>query len=53
MILVTDGQMRHSLVVVRSLGRKGLKVMVGDSEMISTSFFFKIRLQKNSLSRSG
>src|SRR3989344_182136 len=39
MILVTDGQMRHSLAVVRSLGRKGLKVMVGDSEMISTSFF--------------
>jgi len=39
MILVTDGQMRHTLAVVRSLGRKGIKVMVGDSERISTSFF--------------
>ena len=39
MILVTDGQMRHALAVVRSLGKRGIKVMVGDSERISTSFF--------------
>ena len=41
MILVTDGQMRQTLAVIRSLGKKGIKVMVGDSERISMGFFSK------------
>jgi predicted ATP-grasp superfamily ATP-dependent carboligase len=39
MILVTDAQMRQSLAIIRSLGKKGLKVIAGDSEIISTGFF--------------
>ena len=27
MILVTDAQLRHSLAVIRSLGRKGISVL--------------------------
>lgn len=41
MILVTDAQLRHSLAIIRSLGKKGLPVMAGDCERISTGFFSK------------
>ncbi len=46
MILVTDGQKRQTLTIVRSLGKKGLKVIVGDSDKISTSFFSKYTHKK-------
>ncbi|MBI4101388.1 MAG: ATP-grasp domain-containing protein [Candidatus Nealsonbacteria bacterium] len=41
MILVTDAQLRHSLAIIRSLGGKGLSVMAGDCERVSTGFFSK------------
>lgn len=40
-VLVTDGHFRKSLAVVRSLGRKGISVTVGERTFLSTSFFSK------------
>ncbi|MBW2039936.1 MAG: ATP-grasp domain-containing protein [Deltaproteobacteria bacterium] len=40
-IFVTDGHWRKTLAVVRSLGRKGLEVTVGESSRVTTSFFSK------------
>ncbi|HXX32888.1 MAG TPA: ATP-grasp domain-containing protein [Thermodesulfobacteriota bacterium] len=38
-VLVTDGHFRKSLAVVRSLGRKGIPVTVGERTCLNTSFF--------------
>ncbi|MGA2515683.1 MAG: ATP-grasp domain-containing protein [Thermodesulfobacteriota bacterium] len=38
-VLVTDGHFRKSLAVVRSLGRKGVPVTVGERTCLNTSFF--------------
>ncbi len=40
-VLVTDGHFRKSLAVVRSLGRKGFPVTVGERTSLNTSFFSK------------
>ena len=40
-VLVTDGHFRKSLAVVRSLGRKGIPVAVGERTFLNTSFFSK------------
>jgi predicted ATP-grasp superfamily ATP-dependent carboligase len=40
-VLVTDGHFRKSLAVVRSLGRKGIHVTVGERTFLNTSFFSK------------
>jgi len=40
-VLVTDGHFRKSLAVVRSLGRKGIPVTVGERTYLNTSFFSK------------
>lgn len=40
-VLVTDGHFRKSLAVVRSLGRKGIPVTVGERTFLNTSFFSK------------
>jgi len=40
-VLVTDGHWRKSLAVVRSLGRRGLRVTVGERTFLNTSFFSK------------
>jgi len=40
-VLVTDGHFRKSLAVVRSLGRKGISVTVGERTFLNTSFFSK------------
>ncbi len=37
--LVTDGHFRKTLAVVRSLGRKGVEVTVGERTYLNTSFF--------------
>jgi predicted ATP-grasp superfamily ATP-dependent carboligase len=37
--LVTDGHWRKTLAVVRSLGRKGVQVTVGERTALNTSFF--------------
>lgn len=37
--LVTDGHFRKTLAVVRSLGRKGVDVTVGERTFLNTSFF--------------
>lgn len=37
--LVTDGHFRKTLAVVRSLGRKGVEVTVGERTFLNTSFF--------------
>jgi predicted ATP-grasp superfamily ATP-dependent carboligase len=37
--LVTDGHFRKTLAVVRSLGRKGVAVTVGERTFLNTSFF--------------
>lgn len=39
--LVTDGHFRKTLAVVRSLGRKGVQVTVGERTLLNTSFFSK------------
>ena len=39
--LVTDGHFRKTLAVVRSLGRKGVHVTVGERTSLNTSFFSK------------
>jgi len=39
--LVTDGHFRKTLAVVRSLGRKGIQVTVGERTYLNTSFFSK------------
>jgi predicted ATP-grasp superfamily ATP-dependent carboligase len=40
-VLVTDGHFRKTLAVVRSLGRKGVRVTVGERTLLNTSFFSK------------
>jgi predicted ATP-grasp superfamily ATP-dependent carboligase len=40
-VLVTDGHFRKTLAVVRSLGRKGISVSVGERTFLNTSFFSK------------
>ena len=40
-VFVTDGHWRKTLAVVRSLGRKGIPITVGESTIIATSFFSK------------
>ena len=40
-VLVTDGHFRKSLAVVRSLGRRGVPVTVGERTFLNTSFFSK------------
>ncbi|MDO9122970.1 MAG: carboxylate--amine ligase, partial [Deltaproteobacteria bacterium] len=40
-VLVTDGHFRKTLAVVRSLGRKGVHVTVGERTSLNTSFFSK------------
>jgi predicted ATP-grasp superfamily ATP-dependent carboligase len=40
-VLVTDGHFRKTLAVVRSLGRKGVQVTVGERTYLNTSFFSK------------
>ena len=40
-VLVTDGHFRKTLAVVRSLGRKGVHVTVGERTFFNTSFFSK------------
>jgi predicted ATP-grasp superfamily ATP-dependent carboligase len=40
-VLVTDGHWRKTLAVVRSLGRKGVHVAVGERTFLNTSFFSK------------
>jgi len=40
-VLVTDGHWRKTLAVVRSLGRKGVRVTVGERTFLNTSFFSK------------
>ena len=38
-VLVTDGHWRKTLAVVRSLGRKGVRVTLGERTALNTSFF--------------
>jgi predicted ATP-grasp superfamily ATP-dependent carboligase len=38
-VFVTDGHWRKTLAAVRSLGRRGIRVTVGESTGIATSFF--------------
>jgi len=40
-VLVTDGHFRKALAVVRSLGRRGVPVTVGERTFLNTSFFSK------------
>jgi predicted ATP-grasp superfamily ATP-dependent carboligase len=40
-VLVTDGHFRKTLAVVRSLGRRGVRVTVGERTYFNTSFFSK------------
>lgn len=40
-VLVTDAQMRSSLAVIRSLGKKGIKVTAGEETRFTTGFFSK------------
>jgi predicted ATP-grasp superfamily ATP-dependent carboligase len=40
-VLVTDGHFRKTLAVVRSLGRRGIEVAVGERTFLNTSFFSK------------
>jgi len=40
-VLVTDGHFRKTLAVVRSLGRRGVHVTVGERTFLNTSFFSK------------
>lgn len=40
-VFVTDGQARSSLTVVRSLGRKGFEIVVGESSRTALAFFSK------------
>jgi predicted ATP-grasp superfamily ATP-dependent carboligase len=45
-VLVTDGHWRKTLAVVRSLGRKGVQVTVGERTSLNTSFFSKYCAQR-------
>ena len=40
-VLVTDAQMRSSLAVIRSLGKRGLNVTAGEETRFATGFFSK------------
>ncbi len=40
-VLVTDGHWRKTLALVRSLGRRGIHVTVGERTFLSTTFFSK------------
>ncbi|AGB04691.1 putative ATP-grasp enzyme [Aciduliprofundum sp. MAR08-339] len=46
MILVTGGSRRATLTIVRSLGRKGLKISVGDHTKLSTASLSKYSTNK-------
>lgn len=46
MLLVTDGQLRQTLAIVRSLGKNGIKVFVGDSNKISVACHSKYAYKK-------
>lgn len=39
MILVTDTQLRQSIAIIRSFGKRGIPVVAADSEIVSTGFF--------------
>ncbi len=41
-VLITDCAKRKSLPVVRSLGKKGIRVTGGESSQFSLSFFLNI-----------
>ena len=43
---VTDGQWRKTLAVVRSLGKKGIEVTVGENTRFATSLFSKYATKK-------
>jgi len=45
-VLVTDGHFRKALAVVRSLGRRGVEVTVGERTFLNTSFFSKYCSQR-------
>ncbi len=45
-VLVTDGHFRKTLAVVRSLGRRGVRVTVGERTFLNTSFFSKYCCQR-------
>lgn len=45
-VFVTDAQMRSSLAVIRSLGKKGLKVTAGEEIKFATGFFSKYCKQR-------
>ncbi len=45
-VLVTDGHFRKTLAVVRSLGRKGISVTVGERTFLNTSFFSRYCTQR-------
>ncbi|MFH2027905.1 MAG: ATP-grasp domain-containing protein [Nanoarchaeota archaeon] len=45
-VFVTNAQLRTSLAVIRSLGRKGIHVTAGDERRIAMSFFSKYCKQK-------
>ncbi len=40
-VLITDGHWRKTLAAVRSLGKKGIGVTVGESSFVAASFFSK------------
>ena len=40
-VFITDGHWRKTLAVVRSLGRRGLEVTVGESSRVATALFSK------------
>jgi predicted ATP-grasp superfamily ATP-dependent carboligase len=40
-VIVTDGRSRASVPIIRSLGRRGIKIISGDSLRICSSFFSK------------
>jgi predicted ATP-grasp superfamily ATP-dependent carboligase len=40
-VLITDGHWRKTLAAVRSLGKRGVEVTVGESSHVATSFFSK------------
>jgi predicted ATP-grasp superfamily ATP-dependent carboligase len=45
-VFVTDGHWRKTLALVRSLGRKGVRVTVGERTFLNTSFFSKYCSQR-------
>lgn len=45
-VFVTDGQWRKTLAVVRSLGRKGVEVTVGENTRLATSLFSRYATER-------